>query len=142
MGFQLEYESTNVSQWTFRIGACGGSFTTPQGIITSPSYPGHYPDNADCIYTISQPTGTYIHIFITNMDIKYADPEYYDYDDYTDNDYYDYHQYGGLICNADYLEIRDGASEQSQLIDGYCGDETVLSLPIDIQTTQNNVWMR
>ena len=141
MGFQLEYESTNVSQWTFRIGACGGSFTTPQGIFTSPSYPENYPNNADCIYTISQPTGTVIQLDILSMDIEYADPDYYDYDYYYDNSYKDYHQYGGVTC-WDYLEIRDGALEQSPHIDGYCGDETVLSLPIVIQTTRNNVWMR
>ena len=139
MGFQLEYESTiKAPQMTYRIGACGGNFTTPQGIFTSPSYPEKYADNADCIYTIYQPTGTVILLNILSMDIDYESGYY---DDYSSDDY-DYHQYGGVTCMYDYLEIRDGASEQSPLIDGYCGDETVLSLPIDIQTTQNNVWMR
>ena len=122
-----------------RFDECGGGyFSTTNGMITSPDYPENYPDNADCIYTIYQPTGTVILLNILSMDIEYSTN--YDYDWISDN--YDYHQYGGVTCNTDYLEIRDGASEQSPLIDGYCGNETVLSLPIDIQTTQNNVRMR
>ena len=66
------------------------------------------------------------------MDIEYS--EDLDYGD-------DYAQYGGLTC-FDHLEIRDGTSEHSQLLDGYCGDAEVVSLPITIQSTQNHVWMR
>ena len=79
---------------------------------------------------------------ILSMDIEYADPDYYDYDH--DYEYYndEYHFYGGLICMFDYLEIRDGPSEKSPLIDGYCGNGKTLSLPIEIQTTQENAWMR
>merc|ERR1711879_543538 len=68
-GFQLRYESSNVSKWSYNFGACGGNFTTPQGIITSPSYPDNYPDNADCIYTISQPYGVTILLNFLSMDI-------------------------------------------------------------------------
>ena len=123
---------------------CAGSFTTPNGIVTSPSHPGNYPDNVDCIYTISQPTGTIIMLNILSMDIEYKDPDYYDYDYYYDDEYYnnEYHFYGGHVCNEDYLEIRDGPSKQSPLIDGYCGDGKTLSLPIEIQTNQENAWMR
>ena len=115
--------------------------TTPNGILTSPSFPSNYPNEADCIYTISQPTGTIIMLNILSMDIEYADPEHYDYDYYYDNYPYDYQFYGGLVCE-DYLEIRDGSSEQSPLIDGYCGNGRTLTLPIQIQTTQGNAWMR
>ena len=122
-----------------RFYECGGGyFSTTNGTITSPDYPENYPGNADCIYTIHQPTGTVIMLNILSMDIEYYSE---DYDYYYDNDDYDYHQYGGVTC-WDYLEIREGALEHSTHIDGYCGDETVLSLPIVIQTTQNNVWMR
>ena len=62
---------------------------------------------------------------------------YYEY-----KDDYDYHLYGGVTCMTDYLEIRDGTSEQSPLIDGFCGNEITVSLPINIQTTQNNAWLR
>ena len=78
------------------------------------------------------------------MDIEYPDPDDYDYDYYYNHEYYndEYHFYGGLVCMYDYLEIRDGHLEQSPLIDGYCGNGTTLSLPIRIQTTQENAWIR
>ena len=117
MGFQLEYESTDASQWTFRIGACGGSFTTPQGIFTSPSYPENYPDNADCIYTISQPTGTVILLNFLSMDIDDG---------------------GYSACNLDYLEIRDGPSVDSTVLGKLCGNE----IPDPIQSSQNHLWMK
>ena len=122
----------------YRYDDCGGYFTATKGNVTSPSYPNKYPKNANCLYTISAPTGTYITMNILSMDIEYGDPEYYEYNYYTDSDY---HQFAGVTC-WDYLEIRDGASEHSALIDGYCGDNTVLSLPLLIQSTQNHVWMR
>ena len=150
-GFQIEYSthhcdiSTNdgcnkgmTAYYNNSNGACGGNFTKPNGILTSPSYPDTYPNNVTCIYIISQRLGTHIKMKILSIDIPYES----DYYDLYSSDEYDYHQYGGVTCDDDYLEIRDGASEQSPLIDGYCGDETVLSLPIVIQTTQNYVWMR
>ena len=77
------------------------------------------------------------------MDIEYLsndDYNYYDY--YYDNDFVYYHQYGGVTCMYDFLEIRDGTSEQSPLIGAYCGDDTVVSLPIQMKSTGNNIWMR
>ena len=133
-------------QWTYRIGACGGkyydmgrskyeSFTTPNGILTSPSYPYNYQaDNKDCYYYISQPNGTSINLKILSMDI------------FTTNDKYDAYwnspKYNGILCSSGYIEVRDGPSLKSPIINGYCGDSTHLSLPIQIQSSQNNVVMR
>ena len=119
------------------VGGCGGTFTSPVGLLTSPSYPDVYPNDANCVYIISTTKGTRINIRVVDMDIEY-ESDNYDY--YYDN--YDYHQYGGVTCKYDYLEIRDGTSDQSPLIDAYCGDNTVVSLPIQTQSTGNNVWMR
>ena len=118
MGFQLEYESTNVSQWSYSSGACGGSFTTPQGIFTSPSYPGNYPDNADCNYTISQPSGNVILLNFLTMDLA------------------DY----GSTCNSydDYIDIRDGPSIGSPGLGKLCGNK----IPAPIQSSQNQLWMK
>ena len=149
-GFQLEYEQTNEAPtMSNRSGLCGTSVSTPIGILTSPSFPENYPNNKDCIYTISQPKGNRIILNIVSMDIEF-DTYYKDYYGFFDYDYfyhtiyedYQHHQYGGLTCNDDYLEIRDGASEKSPLIDGYCGSSANLSFPILIEPTQNNVWMR
>lgn len=132
-GFQILYEVQNSSEaappWTFRIGACGGKFTTEHGVLTSPSYPDNYTDNADCIYTISRPNGTFIKLSATDMEVdNYKNPDYYFYSYYSSDD----------TCDTDYLEIRDGSSRESPLIEYVCGDE----IPAPIMSTQNNVWMR
>ena len=126
-------------------------FTNYRGIMSSPYYPNYYPGKADCVYTISQPVGNVIVLKFLSMDIEWNMVYYHDdYSDDTDGlgwtwvefglDYE--YQYGNLTCPYDYLEIRDGSSKQSPLIDKYCGDQTFISLPMEIQTTQNNVWMR
>ena len=117
LGFELKYESSNVSQWSYNFGACGGSFITPQGILASPSYPDNYPGNADCTYTISQPNGNVILLNFLSMDIM------------------------GFIGECefdDYLEIRDGPSAHSPLLGKLCGSE----IPAPIQSSQNQLWMK
>ena len=117
-------------------GTCGGTFSSPNGILTSPSYPNFYPNDARCTYIVSPQMGTYIHISITNMDIEYTVNDY----DYL-NEYFDYHQFDGNTC-FDYLEIRNGNSQDSGLLGKYCGDSDVLSLPITMQTTGEYLWLR
>ena len=76
LGFEIQYESINgTPQMTYRIGECGGSFTTSKGILTSPSYPRYYPNDADCFYTVSQPNGTYVSISFLTMDIDCSDTQ-------------------------------------------------------------------
>ena len=100
----------------YRFGECDGYFTIPNGTLTSPSYPNNYPDNADCVYTISQPNGTAIVLTFLNMDIGRG-----------------YHG----NCD-DYLEIRDGTSADSSLLGKICG----MVIPAPIRPTQNQVWMK
>ena len=114
-GFQLKYESSNVSQWGYHSGACGGKFTTPKGLLTSPSYPERYPDNADCVYSISQPAGTVILLNFLTMDVE-----------------------SDSTCRWDYLMVRDGPSEHSPLLEKLCGNE----IPAPFQSSQNNVWIK
>ena len=114
LGFELAYKSSDVSKWTHRIGACNSTFTTQSGLLTSPSYPEKYPKNADCIYTISRPRDTFLNLKILTFDV--------------------YHY---LSCK-DYLEIRDGSSEGSQLIGKFCGS----NLPAFLPSTKNQVWMK
>ena len=102
---------------TYRIGACGGHFTTPHGILTSPSFPENYPDNADCYYTISQPTGTVILLNFLSMDTEKSSS--------SDTCY-------------DYLEVRDGPSEVSPLLGKLCGSE----IPAPIISSQNQLLMK
>ena len=118
LGFELEYESTNVSQWTYGSGICGGNFTTQNGIFISPSSPDNYPHNTDCIYTISQPIGTVIMLNLLSMDIESHST--------------------CASCASDYLEIRDGPSDDSTLVGKLCGSV----IPAPIQSTQNQMWMK
>ena len=120
LGFQVEYESTNVSHWSYGSGACGGSFTTPNGILTSPSYPNNYPRLQDCIYTISQQTGSVILLNFLSMDMQICIGSWCD------------------ACDYYYLEIREGPSDDSPLLDKLCGNE----IPAQIQSSQNQLWMK
>ena len=42
--------------YAYYIG-CGGTFTNCSGVLTSPSYPGNYGHNEDCVYTVTSPIG-------------------------------------------------------------------------------------
>ena len=99
---------------TYRIGECGGNFTTPNGVLTSPAYPDNYPNNADCVYTISHPNDIVVLTF-HSMDI-----------------------YSSYSCSFHYLEIRDGSSDASPLLAKLCGN----NIPAPIQSTQNQVWIK
>ena len=98
------------------ITACGGNFSNLIGVLTSPSHPNAYPELVGCTYLISQPNGTYVNISFNIMDID---------------------------CQAtpsDFIEMRDGNSEESPLIGRYCGNGS--NIPGFIQTTQNHLRIR
>ena len=120
LGFQIGYESSHATQWSYNYGACGGRFTATNGILTSPSYPDYYPDSAECVYTISQPMGTFIVITFHHMDIEFTQS-----DD------------TGEIT-GDYLEIRDGSTPASPLLGKLRGRD----VPTPFQSSQNQVWMK
>ena len=97
----------------YAIGECGGNFSSQSGMITSPLFPNQYPSKADCVYTISRPSRSIINLSVTMID---------------------------TIGCYDSLEIRDGHSENSKLMDRFCGKN--LHLPVQMQSTQNQVWIR
>ena len=103
------------------LGMCGGYFNSPNGIITSPSYPKKYPYNENCVYKISQPEGTFVSITVMVLDL---------FDDGL------YHC--GSSEGYDQLEIRDGSSEESALIGTFCGNV----IPTSLHSTQNQMWIR
>ena len=113
MGFKIGYASTDVSHWSYSYSECGGNFTTQNGLLTSPSYPYNYPNNADCVYTISHPTGTVILLTFHSMD--------------TESDF-------------DTLEIRDGNSLDSLHHVTFSGYNMPHSLTM--QSRDNQVWLR
>ena len=117
LGFQLGYDSSNVSEWSYSSGECGGNFSAPNGIVTSPSYPDNYPNNANCKYFISQPIDTIIGLKFILMDTQKSSFSH--------------------SCK-DYLEFRDGIFESSPVLEKLCGNE----LPAPIQSSQNKVMLR
>ena len=70
--------------------ACGGVYNTTSGSITSPNYPGTYPNNAKCQYKITVPLGYTLSLKLTHLDIEMD-----------------------RSCEYDSLEIFDGESEKS-----------------------------
>ena len=108
-------DGSNTGTSTFVIGACGGASETLNGTFTSPSFPNNYPDNVDCIYTVSLPMGAIISLSTEMFDVE-DDSE----------------------CNYDWLEIKDGSSENSPPVGKFCGT----NMPTLLRSTQNNMWIR
>ena len=99
-GFQIRYKSSNVSQWSYNGGECGANFTTPNGLLVSPSFPNTYPLNLKCIYTILPSTGTFLKLKILMFD----------------------------VYNGDCLEIRDGNYEDSPVVGKFCENNIPASI--------------
>ena len=111
-GFQIEYNT--LEQFT----ACGGTYSNASGVLSSPSYPNAYPEMADCVYLISQPNGTYVNISFLTMDIDCQE----------------------MYSQSDYIEMRDGSSQDSPLMGMFCGNGS--NVPDFMQTTQNHLRIR
>ena len=104
------------------VAVCG-DYSSLMGTLTSPFYPTAYPDDTECIYTISQAVGTFINMTIIMFDISVIDS-------FGREEYF---------CNLiDFLEIRDGPSQNSPLIGRFCGT----NIPSYIVSTQNLLWIR
>uniref|UniRef100_UPI00398F64EE cubilin n=1 Tax=Pristiophorus japonicus TaxID=55135 RepID=UPI00398F64EE len=94
-GFKFSYDASNL--------ACGGTIfvsdSDPVGYIASMSYPNNYPENIDCIWTITVPNGEAVQL------------------DFDDLFYIETHP----ACKYDYLELHDGATSNAPLIGRFCG---------------------
>ena len=94
-------------------GNCGGNFTAPYSLLTSPSYPDNYPINKDCVYTITVDNDTVIELTFLIMEIE-----------------------DHASCGHDYIEIRDGLTDD--IIDKLCGREA----PAPFQSSHNHLWIK
>ena len=109
-GFHIQYSTLEL------YAGCGGTYSNTSGVLTSPSYPNQYPELADCVYLISQPNGTYVNISFLTMDIDCQGK------------------------SSDYIEMRDGNTEESPHQWRFCGDGS--NVPDFMQTTQNHLRIR
>ncbi|CAK1578706.1 unnamed protein product [Parnassius mnemosyne] len=94
-GFSLSYSFLDEKSH------CGGLFVKPHGYIYSPGWPNTYEPNRDCIWTITVPFGQQIMLNISQFDLERPIRDKCDL--------------------GDFLEIKNGASENTPLIGKYCG---------------------
>ncbi|KAG9276492.1 cubilin [Astyanax mexicanus] len=100
--------------WTSQAPVCGGHLTNPYGDIRSPGYPGNYPPNRDCYWTIDVGPGLLITFAFGTLSLEHH-PD----------------------CNYDYLEIRDGLLPEDALLNRYCSTGS----PAPLQTTGPGAWI-
>ncbi|XP_015763765.1 PREDICTED: uncharacterized protein LOC107342772 isoform X16 [Acropora digitifera] len=82
-------------------GSCGYNFTDRQGNLTSPNYPFSYPNDLNCLWTITARPGDYIYLYFTYFYVQghfYSRNYGYRYGQYGYNHYY---------CPYDYVEMFD-----------------------------------
>ena len=116
-GFLAMFDSYKCSNGAECMPICR-DYSSLSGLLTSPFYPKPYPDGTECTYTISMAEGTFVNVTVHSFEIYASE---------------------GQVCGtADYLEIRDGDSEESPLMGRFCGT----SIPPYIASTQNHLWMR
>ncbi|KAG7279659.1 hypothetical protein CRUP_025762 [Coryphaenoides rupestris] len=101
------------ASWAETAGGCGGPVTAPYGEIHSPSYPGNYPEHADCSWVIAVDPGHRVRLNFTDLDIEY---------------------HSG--CQWDYVVVHDGPSALAPLLGRVCGSNR----PAPIFSTQNVIY--
>ncbi|XP_048237900.1 cubilin-like isoform X1 [Haliotis rufescens] len=101
--------------WTTNDPVCGGDLTTSFGTINSPGYPGNYPHNRDCVWTVEVAPAKRIIFTFASLAIE-THPN----------------------CSYDYLELRDGQLDSSTLLNRYCSTTS----PAPVQTTGNAAWVK
>ena len=108
-GFHVTYSSVP------GVPGCGGTLTTPKGIITSPSFPERYDNNIDCDWLIRVHPEDKIQLTFSVFDLE---------------------QHG--VCRWDYLEVRDGEDENAPLKGRFCGS----LIPQPIVSSGNKLWIK
>uniref|UniRef100_A0A7M4DYW0 CUB and Sushi multiple domains 2 n=1 Tax=Crocodylus porosus TaxID=8502 RepID=A0A7M4DYW0_CROPO len=94
-----------VRRWNYPpplcIAQCGGTAEEMEGVLLSPGFPGNYPSNMDCSWRISLPVGFGAHIQFLNFSTE---------------------------PNHDFVEIRNGPYDTSNVIGRFSGTEIPGSL--------------
>ncbi|RZF39688.1 hypothetical protein LSTR_LSTR013176 [Laodelphax striatellus] len=97
--------------------ACGGTYLSAYGVIKSPHHPHPYPGNRQCSWIIQTRNGQQIRLRVHHFQLdRNPHPQ----------------------CLRDYLEIRNGGSEQSPLIGKYCGT----NIPEEILSLSNQLFIK
>uniref|UniRef100_A0A8C6U8I4 Metalloendopeptidase n=1 Tax=Neogobius melanostomus TaxID=47308 RepID=A0A8C6U8I4_9GOBI len=94
---------------------CGGEVKRDNGQIQSPNYPDDYRPNKVCVWKITVAQGYHVGLTFQSFEIERHDS-----------------------CAYDYLEVRDGNSENGPLLGRFCGYDK----PDDIKSSSNQLWMK
>ena len=97
---------------------CGGIRDDGEGTITSPGYPNQNIGGDTCFWSIVGVPGDQMAILITAMNIQGSDN-----------------------CAYDYLELRNGATEDSPLMGRFCGDLSSDELPGELIAGSHEMWV-
>ncbi|KAK3736523.1 hypothetical protein QZH41_009404, partial [Actinostola sp. cb2023] len=96
-------------------GECGGNFVKPSGDLYSPGYPYYYGNNVDCVWVLGVPDNKLIAIGFNEFELE-----------------------GGVDCRFDYVELRDGESQNSPFLGRYCGR----TAPLMIMGSSDKLWLK
>ncbi|KAG7512160.1 bone morphogenetic protein 1-like isoform X1 [Solea senegalensis] len=94
---------------------CGGEVKRDSGQIQSPNYPDDYQSNKVCVWKITVEEG-----FNVGLSFQSFETEQHD------------------SCAYDYVELRDGSSENSPLLGRFCGYDK----PDDVKSSSNHLWLK
>ncbi|XP_077866886.1 uncharacterized protein LOC144355689 [Saccoglossus kowalevskii] len=111
------YKQACAGDWQFDvydtyIGACGGDYTTDTGYIYSPNFPGLYPPNHSCIWTITVSDNNIIELSILMM----------------------------KLSSGDFLTIRDG-NVHSTILLNYTGINSYEGV-LTVNSSSNALWLQ
>ncbi|XP_070561158.1 mannan-binding lectin serine protease 1-like [Ptychodera flava] len=89
-------------------------FNDPSGAFETPDYPGRYPKNSDCDWTIMVQEGLFIHLVFDDFDVE-IHPD--------------------VVCPYDFVKILSG----NQVYGPFCGESEENNLPAVIRSTGNTM---
>ncbi|XP_041670250.1 cubilin [Cheilinus undulatus] len=109
------FMSGNGLSFTYEIAGCSRTYEQEYGYLKSPGWPDIYPHNIDCTIVLKAPQNSYISFFFNSFDME-----------------------SHSSCSFDYLEIRNGSTADSPLIDKYCGN----TVPSPVFPESNELYLR
>ncbi|KAL4084328.1 hypothetical protein QTP88_028152 [Uroleucon formosanum] len=118
ISFMISDKGTKYKGFTANYEAvCGGEVmvTDEQGHLESPNFPDDYLPNKECVWKLTAPEGYQVGLKFNVFEIENHDN-----------------------CFYDYVEIRNGHSADSPLINKYCG----YKLPLDVHSSTNKLYVK
>ncbi|KAI5100082.1 bone morphogenetic protein 1 isoform X1 [Silurus meridionalis] len=94
---------------------CGEELNTDRGEIASPNYPDDYHPSKVCVWKVTVTEGFQVALSFRTFKLEIHDR-----------------------CAYDYVEVRDGSSENDPLLGRFCGNQ----IPQDIKSRSNQLWMK